>query len=426
MLDAHWILENADAFRHMLERRRYRALDAGAFLSDLERVRELKGQVDGARSERNRISKEIGNLMSQGDRAGAEQQKGATGALARRIGELEAEHAALEERVGATLLGLPNVLDGSVPEGSDSAANTLVRDWGARPEFAFTPRPHYELGEKSGELDFESGVKLSGSRFYTYRGLAARLERALINFMLDLHTKHYGYEEAWVPSLVNDECMTTTGQYPKFKGEFYRLEEDGLNLIPTAEVPLVNIFRNEILTEESLPIRITAATSCFRREAGAAGKDTRGLVRVHQFQKVELVQLAHPDTSAAVHEEMLNQAESVLRALGLHYRVMLLCAGDIGATASKTYDLEVWLPGLNRYQEISSVSNCLDFQARRGLIRFRPKGPKSKPALVHTLNGSGLAAGRTLVAIMENFQNADGSYRVPDVLTPYLDASPKV
>ncbi len=426
MLDSHWVTEHPQEFQRLLERRRYRGLDTAQFLTKLEQIREVKGRVDGARAERNRASKEIGNLMSQGKKAEAEVQKKEAAELGEGIAKLEAEMAALDEEVNSVLLGLPNVLDEAVPDGADETANLLIREWGRKPTFDFEPKPHFELGEALGILDFEGGVKLSGSRFYAYRGLAARLERALVNFMLDLHTTRFGYEEAWVPALVNDACMTTTGQYPKFRGDFYRLDEDGLSLIPTAEVPLVNLFRDEILAEEKLPVRITAATSCFRREAGAAGKDTRGLVRVHQFQKVELVQLVHPDASAAAHEDMLTHAEAVLQALGLPYRVVLLCSGDIGATAAKTYDLEVWLPGLGRYQEISSVSNCLDYQARRGMIRFRPSGPKSKPMLVHTLNGSGLAAGRTLVAIMENYQKKDGSFDVPEALRPYLDRKPEV
>ena len=424
MLDSHWIMENRTAFREMLKSRRFEAMDLDAFLGELDSGRELKGRLDGARSERNRVSKEIGNLMAQGKTQEADAQKQATGKIGNLIDSLENEYSALDERLRASLLGLPNLLDPAVPDGKDEAANVLVREWGSKPHFDFAPKAHYDLGEALGILDFQGGVKLSGSRFYAYRGLAARLERALINYMLDLHTKHFGYEETWVPALVNDESMTATGQFPKFKGEFYRLDEDALNLIPTSEVALVNLYRNEIIPQESLPVRMTAATSCFRREAGAAGKDTRGLVRVHQFQKVELVQLVEPEKSAQTHEEMVGHAESVLQGLGLHYRVVLLCSGDVGAAASKTYDLEVWLPGLNRYQEISSVSNCGDFQARRGLVRFRPPGPKSKPVLVHTLNGSGLAAGRTLVAVMENFQRADGSFAIPEVLQPYLDASP--
>jgi seryl-tRNA synthetase len=270
-----------------------------------------------------------------------------------------------------------------------------------------------------GILDFERGVKLAGSRFYAYRGLAAKLERALIAFMLDLHTKN-GYTEMWVPQLVDDASMTTTGQYPKFKGEFYRLDADELSLIPTAEVPLVNLYRDEIIPSDQLPIRMTASSSCFRREAGAAGRDTRGLVRVHQFQKVEMVQIVHPDESRRIHEEMIHHAEEVLKQLGLHYRTVLLCSGDIGATSARTYDVEVWMPGLNRYMEISSVSNCLEFQARRGMIRCKDNGPKAKAVYVHTLNGSGLAAGRTMAAVMENYQKADGTFEIPEVLKPYL------
>lgn len=421
MLDIHWISDNPQDFETLLVKRRFQGLDVAAFSKELERWRELKGRGDGVRAERNLISKEIGQLMGQGKKAEAEAKKLEAAKLGEDLSKLEAEYAATEASVQEVLLGLPNVLDASVPEGDDDKANQLVREWGQKPKFDFEPKAHYDLGEALGILDFERGVKLAGSRFYVYRGIAAKLERALLNFMLDVHSTRFGYEEVWVPSLVNDACMTTTGQYPKFKGDFYKLEEDGLSLIPTSEVPLVNLFRDEIIAEEDLPIRVTASTSCFRREAGAAGKDTRGLIRVHQFQKVELVQLVHPERSWQAHEEMLTHAETILQELGLHYRVMLLCSGDMGAGAAKTYDIEVWMPGLNRYQEISSVSNCLEFQARRGLIRYRPSGPKQKPQSLHTLNGSGLAAGRTMTAIMENYQNQDGTFTIPSVLSRYLN-----
>ncbi|HMY45888.1 MAG TPA: serine--tRNA ligase, partial [Leptospiraceae bacterium] len=289
-----------------------------------------------------------------------------------------------------------------------------------KPQFDFKAQTHFDIGEKLGIFDFERGVKLAGSRFYTYRGLGAKLERALMNFMLDLHTGEHGYQETWVPILVNDACMTTTGQYPKFKGEYYRLDRDELSLIPTSEVPLINLYRDDILDEKDLPVAMTAHTSCFRREAGAAGKDTRGLIRVHQFQKVELIQIVHPDQSREIHEKMVGHAEEVLKRLGLHYRVVLLSSVDMGATAAKTYDLEVWMPGLDRYMEISSISNCMDFQARRGMIRFKDAAGKNKPKLAHTLNGSGVAIGRALAAVIENYQKKDGTIEIPTVLQKYL------
>ncbi|MEQ9364594.1 MAG: serine--tRNA ligase, partial [Leptospirales bacterium] len=342
------------------------------------------------------------------------------------IGELEGQLSELETKLQDIVQGLPNWLDDAVPEGADENDNVELRVVGEKPFFDFTPLPHYEIGEKLGILDFERGVKLAGSRYYAYRGLAARLERALISFMLDTHTGDHGYTEMYVPALINDEGMYTTGQFPKFRGEYYSLDRDGLSLIPTSEVPLVNLHRDEILNEDDLPLALTAATSCFRREAGAAGKDTRGLIRVHQFQKVELVQFVHPDESERVHETMLSHAEAILQKLGLTYRVLLLCSGDIGATAVRTYDLEVWMPGLDRWLEISSVSNCRDYQARRGMIRYKGAGggdkanKKPKTAYVHTLNGSGVAAGRCMAAIIENFQNADGTFEIPAALKKYF------
>ncbi len=419
MLDVRRIQENPAELKSMLKRRRM-APDLGGLDQTIELVKRKKTELDAMRAEMNAATKMIGQLMSSDKKKAAEEKKATMKTLSDEIRTREDEYKALEDSMRAVVLELPNWLDESVPDGDDDKANVLVRTVGKKPHFDFKPKPHWEIGEALGILDFERGVKLAGSRFYSYRGLAARLERALINFMLDLHLSR-GYEEVWVPQLVNDESMTGTGQYPKFKGDFYRLDEDKLSLVPTAEVPLCNLYRDEIIEEKNLPLAMTAATSCFRREAGAHGKDTRGLVRVHQFQKVELVQIVHPDTSWAVHEKMVADAEEVLKRLGLHYRVVLLSSGDIGAASAKTYDLEVWMPGLDRFLEISSISNCLDYQARRAMIRFRPAGPKAKPVQVHTLNGSGLAAGRTLIAIMENFQRADGTFDVPQVLSPYFE-----
>ncbi len=420
MLDLKLLQDKPEELDELLRKRRNESLNTGELKSLIEATRTAIRKVNDLRAERNAASKEIGALIQKGEKDAAEKRKGEVKNLGDDIARLEAEQTALEEKMQEIVLGLPNWLDPTTPDGDDASGNKLVREAGAKPTFDFKPRAHYEIGEAMGSLDFESGVKLAGSRFYVYRGELARLERAIINFMLDLHTTQFGYSETWVPILVNDAAMVTTGQFPKFRGEYYTLERDGLSLIPTAEVPLVNLYREAIIAEDELPIRLTAATSCFRREAGAAGRDTRGLVRVHQFQKVELVQLVHPEESEKLHEEMLNHAEEVLRRLGLPYRVMQLCSGDIGATAAKTYDLEVWMPGLDRWLEISSVSNCRDYQARRGMIRYKGKDSKAKTAFVHTLNGSGVAAGRCMSAILENYQLQDGGYALPDALKPYF------
>lgn len=421
MLDLKRIQENPEELEEMLRKRRYTGVNINDLKNGIEQTKSIKSEIDTLRMKRNSASKEIGNLIGAGKKDEAENLKAEVKTVGDEISSLEARQEKIEAELNDILFGLPNYLDPDVPEGENDQDNMEMYEWGEKPEFDFEPLAHYEIGEKLNILDFTGGVKLAGSRFYSYRGLAAKLERALINFMLDLHTEHFGYEERWVPQLINDEGMTTTGQYPKFAGEFYRLAEDELSLIPTAEVPLINLYRDEIIPEAELPIAMTAASSCYRREAGAAGKDTRGLVRVHQFQKVELVQIVHPEQSRSIQEEMLKHAEEVLKRLKLPYRVVKLCSGDIGATAARTYDLEVWMPGLKRYLEISSVSNCLDYQARRGKIRFRPSGEKSKPQLVHTLNGSGLAAGRTLAAIMENYQKIDGTFDIPEVLHSYMN-----
>jgi len=422
MLELRRIQDNPEELEEMLRKRRYGGVDIAPLQEKLARARELKGKIDGLRMERNAASKEIGALIGKGEKDAAEKRKAEVKSLGDALSGLEGEQETLENETAETIQGLPNWVAADVPDGADENDNTVLREEGKKPQFDFKPLPHFELGEKSGILDFEGGVKLAGSRFYSYRGLAARLERALISFMLDLHADEHGYEERWVPSLILDEGMYVTGQYPKFKGEYYSMAEDGLSLIPTAEVPLVNLYREDIIPAEELPVALTAATSCFRREAGSAGKDTRGLVRVHQFQKVELVRIVRPEDSWDAHEQMLAHAEEVLKRLGLAYRVLLLCSGDMGASAAKTYDLEVWMPGLDRWLEISSISNCLDYQARRGMIRYKDKsaGKKAKPILAHTLNGSGVAAGRALAAIMETYQTSDGDFTIPEVLQPYM------
>ena len=418
MLDLNLISRDEKALQRLQEVLRLRGTDpgiAGSIESLISEKRKIQIEVETLRSDRNKASKEIGILKQKGEdiEAASKAVKELGEILKKREADLNEKDLALSE----LNYSLPNLLQESVPPGKSEDDNVMQYTHGEKPAFAFAALPHFEIGTSMGILDFERGVKLAGARFYSYRGLGARLERALMNFMLDVHTKEHGYEEAWVPVLVNDECMVTTGQYPKFKDEYYRIDE-GMNLIPTAEVPLTNLFRDEILSEDALPLSITAHTSCFRKEAGSYGKDTRGLVRVHQFQKVELVKLCKPEDSEKEHLLLLGHAENILKKLGLHYRVMLLCSKDTSDASSKTYDIEVWMPGLNRYMEISSVSNFQDFQARRGKIRYKSEDGKNQ--LVHTINGSGLAIGRTMAAVIENYQNGNGSFEIPPVLQKYM------
>lgn len=417
MLDINRIVQNPEELLSTLQKRGVASTDIEAKIKSVsEKQRKLKLEVEDLRAERNRVSKEIGIQKSQGK--DITEISASMKGVGDQIKAIEEELTKEEESLHDLNLGLPNLLDPSVPEGKSEVDNVLIRQWGEVPNLTFEAKTHFDIGEKLGIFDFERGVKLSGARFYTYRGLGAKLERALMNLMLDTHTSENGYEEMWVPVLVNDESMTATGQLPKFAEDFYRLEKDGLNLIPTAEVPLTNYYRDEIISEKELPISVCAHTSCFRREAGSYGRDTRGLVRVHQFQKVELVKFVEPETSQSEHEKMLQDAESILQKLKLPYRVMLLCSRDMSSASSKTYDIEVWMPGLGRFMEISSVSNFKDYQARRGKIRYKSK--EGKNLLVHTLNGSGLAIGRTLAAVIENYQSEDGTFQIPDVLKPYI------
>lgn len=418
MIDPKLIRENIDLIRTVLKKRNMEGV------VDLNRFRVIDGerraliqQGDELREKRNRLSKEIGGRKSRGEDAA--ELMGEVQGVSDSIRGIEAKLDEISALFDEAALSLPNVLDDSVPEGRDENDNVMIREWGEKPKFDFQPKPHYDLGTDLGILDFERGVKLAGTRFYVYRGLAARLERAIISFMLDLHTGEHGYTEVFGPFIVNDESMTGTGQYPKFQDEYYRIERDGLSLIPTAEVTLTNLYRDEVLEKSDLPMYVTMQSSCFRREAGSAGRDTRGLIRVHQFQKVELVKFVEPETSSGELEKLTANAEEVLKRLGLHYRVMLLCSADTSASSSKTYDIEVWMPGLDRYVEISSCSNFLDYQARRARIRYRSEKGQ-RPVFVHTLNGSGLAAGRTLAAVMENYQRADGAIDIPEALKPYL------
>ena len=384
---------------------------------DRER-RTLLTEMEQLKAERNEFSKEIGRLFREGKKEKALQMKTEVEEISEKVKQLEKELKDVEVRFQRLILSIPNIPHPSVPVGEDENDNVVVRYWGEKPEFDFEPVPHWEIGEKLGILDFERAAKLAGSRFVVYRKWGAKLERALINFMLDLHTQEHGYEEVIPPFLVSTKTMTGTGQLPKFEEDLYKIENEDLWLIPTAEVPLTNLHAGEILPEKELPKYYTAYTPCFRREAGAHGRDVRGIMRLHQFNKVELVKIVHPEKSYEELEKLVREAEKVLQLLGLHYRVVELCTGDLGFSAAKTYDIEVWIPSQNRYREISSCSNCEDFQARRAQIRFRDKEGKTR--LVHTLNGSGLAVGRTVIAILEQYQQKDGSVVVPEVLRDYL------
>ena len=389
--------------------------DVDGVLEQDESRRALLVEVEELKRQRNRASEEIVALKKDGGDSNAivEKMRG----ISERIKDMDAEVREVDARIRTLMLDIPNLPNESVPVGPDEAANIEVRRWGEKPGFTFQPKPHWETGESLGILDFERGAKIAASRFTLLRGAGALLERALINFMLDLHTREHGYTEVFPPILGNRETFTATGQLPKFEEDMYSCNDD-LFLAPTAEVPVTNIFRDETLAERDLPIKFTAYTPCFRREAGSYGKDVRGIIRQHQFNKVEMVKFAHPDTSLDELESMILNAEEVLRRLGIHHRVMLLSTGDLGFAAAKCYDLEVWLPASGEFREISSCSCCTDFQARRANIRFKPAG--GKPRFVHTLNGSGLAIGRTMAAILENFQLDDGRVVVPPALQPYM------
>ncbi len=379
-----------------------------------EQQRLLKAESENLQAERNRVSKLIGQKKGRGEDASAELQS--MGEVAKHAKALEVKAKEAEAAFGQALLEIPNVPHDSVPEGKDEADNEEIRCWG-QPRHDQVP-DHWDIGEALGILDFDAGAKLAGSRFSVLRGAGARLERALMQFMLDTHADKHGYEEVWVPAIANRKTMTGTGQLPKFEDDLYRLEGEDAFLIPTAEVPVTNLYQDMILESAQLPIRHCAYTPCFRREAGSAGRDTRGMIRQHQFDKVELVQLVHPDAALAALDELLSHAVAILEALELPYRLVNLCAGDLGFSAQKTFDLEVWLPSQNTYREISSCSSFGQFQGRRAGIRFRDEG--GKPQAVATINGSGLAIGRTLVAILENYWQTDGSVRIPAALQPYM------
>ncbi len=422
MLDLSFVRDNLPRVEEML---RQRGADPDAVLKDFHDVdtqrRQAITEAETMKARRNKASEDIAKLKKSGGDAAAAIAE--TKELREQIQEREKIAADLDARLQDILSGIPNMPHASVPVGRSAEENVEVRRWGKAPQFDFTPKPHWELGAELGVLDLERAVKLTGARFAVYWDLGAKLERALANLMLDLHTREHGYTEVLPPYLVNSESMYGTGQLPKFADDLFRVPhgEKDLWLISTAEVPVTNLYRDEILDAARLPISLTAYTPCFRSEAGSYGKDVRGIIRQHQFQKVELVKFARQEDSYDEHEKLTRNAETILQKLGLHYRTMALCTGDMSSASSKTYDIEVWLPGQQLFREISSCSNFEAYQARRANIRYRPEG-KNKTEFVHTLNGSGLAVGRTWVAIVENYQQADGSVVIPEVLRPYIGA----
>ncbi len=422
MFDPKWIRDNPEDFDAGLAKRGLEPQSAQVIALDDDR-RSIATRLQEAQTRRNAVSKEIGKAKASGDEDHAKALMDEVASLKSALHEGEEELRQAEAALRDALAAIPNLPLDDVPEGADENDNLLTRDWGEKPELGFTPREHFDIGEGLGQMDFETAAKLSGSRFAVLRRDLARMERALAAFMLDLHTGEFGYTEVLPPSLVRDDAMFGTGQLPKFAEDLFHTE-DGYWLIPTAEVSLTNLVRDDTLSADDLPLRFTAWTPCFRAEAGAAGKDTRGLIRQHQFSKVELVSITTPERSLDELERMTACAEEVLKRLGLPYRVMTLCTGDMGFAARKTYDIEVWLPGQDRYREISSCSVCGDFQARRMNARYRTA--EKDLQFVHTLNGSGLAVGRTMVAILENYQEEDGSVRVPEALRPYMNGLDKI
>ena len=416
MLDVKLLREDLTRVKERMATR-CAAVDWDEFVTlDRER-RDALSNIERLKEKKNRLSGEIGKLKKSGGDAAAQMRE--VEAVSAAIRDGEAPLADVEARFESFMLTLPNLPHGSVKIGNNESENREVRCWGEPPQFDFEAQNHWDIGEALGILDFERAAKITGARFTVYRGAGAKLERALINFMLDLHTGENGYQEMLPPALVNRASLVGTGQLPKFEEDLFHLAPGDYFLIPTAEVPLTNLHRDEIVERDELPIKYVAYTPCFRSEAGSYGKDVRGLIRQHQFNKVEMVKFSEPETSYDELEKMVQNAEEVLKRLGLPYRVVELCTGDMGFQSAKTYDLEVWLPGQNMYREISSCSNCEEFQARRANIRYR-KDKKGRPLFVHTLNGSGLAVGRTLVAVLENYQQKDGSVVIPEVLRPYL------
>jgi seryl-tRNA synthetase len=422
MLELRFIRENISLVKEKCARRGMDSSLLDQFAATDGQRLSLLGEVESLKNKRNTVSDQIAALKrdSPEKKDEAETLISEMRETGSRIKDLDSRLSKVEMELEQIVMAIPNLCHDSVPAGQSDEDNVEIKKWGERPVFEFTPKPHWELGENLDILDFETAAKLSGSRFALLKGFASKLARSLTNFMLDLHTEKHGYQEVLPPFMVNTPSMTATGQLPKFEEDLFKIQDWDLYLIPTAEVPVTNIHRDETLSEKDLPLKYTAYTPCFRSEAGSHGRDTRGLIRQHQFDKVELVKFTTPERSEEELESLLEDAESVLQLLGLHYRVVTLCTGDLGFSATKTYDIEVWLPGQNAYREISSCSNFLDFQARRGGIRYRPEGQK-KSRLVHTLNGSGLAVGRTLLAILENYQQPDGTVALPKALKPYFD-----
>lgn len=418
MLDIKFVRENPDLVDKSCESRQNAHWDREKFFELDEERRSVIAEVESLQAERNAVSKQISLLMREGKKEEAEAAKERVAANKDRIAELDQRRGEVEAELTALVAAIPNIPDASVPYGKDDSDNPEVRKWGEPTQFDFEPKAHWDLGPELGMIDFDRGVKLAGTRFYLLGGMGARMERALINFMIDTHNQA-GFKEWWPPVITNQDSLFGTGQLPKFEEDLYHVQPD-LYLIPTAEVQLTNIHRDEILDASQLPLLYTAFTPCFREEAGSAGRDTRGIIRVHQFDKVEMVKFAKPENSMNQLESMVQEAEKILQLLGLPYHVVTLCTGDIGFSACKCYDIEVWLPSYNAYKEISSCSNCWDFQARRANIRYKDPAEFKGTRLVHTLNGSGLAVGRTMAAIMENYQNADGSVTVPEALRPYM------
>ena len=416
MLDIKYLRQNIELVQKKMDERGQK-IDFGRFLDLEAKRRDILQAVEALRNERNSVSKQVGELKKKKEDASGLIAK--LGEVSAKIKEYDESLKATEEELGAFVMIIPNVQHESVPVGSNPEDNAVVRTWGEIPFFNFEPKQHFDLGENLNILDFARGAKITGARFTLYRGAAAQLERAITNFMLDLHTSEHGYTEVFTPFMVNAESMTGTGQLPKFKEDLFKIEGMEYYLIPTAEVPVTNIYRDEILDEDMLPVYFVAYSACFRAEAGSYGKDTRGLIRQHQFNKVEMVKFSKPETSYDELEKLTANAEEILKRLGIPFRTVCLCTGDLGFSSAKTYDVEAWMPGQNTYREISSCSNFEDFQARRAAIRFRRKD-SGKVEFVHTLNGSGLAVGRTVVAVMENYQQADGSIVIPEALRPYM------
>ena len=422
MLDAKFVRDNIQVVEEALRRRRSKVALDGFVALDRKR-RDLVVKAEELRAERNAASEEIGRLRREKKDASSLMEK--MKEVGARIKEMEAGLPELEGRMEEAMLSIPNIPDPSVPEGAGEEDNPTVRTWGTPPPFSFPVRDHVDIGADLGILDFERAAKIAGARFCLSMGAGALLERALINFMLDVHTREHGYLEVLPPFMANSASFFGTGQLPKFEEDLFKVAGTDYYLVPTAEVPVTNIVRDEILPGERLPLKMTAYTPCFRAEAGSYGKDVRGMIRQHQFNKVELVKVCRPEESGAELESLTADAEDILKKLGLPYRVVTLCTGDMGFSSAKTYDIEVWVPSQNRYREISSCSNFTDFQARRAKIRFRDSAT-GKTRLAHTLNGSGLAAGRTVVAVLENFQQADGSVVVPEVLRPYMGGMERI